>query len=238
MERIVYTPSILCRTNSLRYNDGMNRTQQRGAVNAWLILSIVFAVTTVAAAGFLVWALTNYYDQKDNVDTKVSAAVATAKKEQADEDEKKFLERDKQPNRQFIGPDDYGRLMFSYPKTWSVFVERDTSSGETYQAYLNPISVPPVSNSAQFALRVTIESRDYDTVVQSFDALVRKGDLSSSVVQTDDVIGTRLDGSFNSNIRGAAVIYKIRDKTVTIRTDADTFKGDFDNLIKTITFNK
>ena len=60
----------------------MNRTQQRGAVNAWLILSIVFAVTTVTAAGFLIWALTNYYDQKDNVDTKVSAAVATAQKEQ------------------------------------------------------------------------------------------------------------------------------------------------------------
>lgn len=216
----------------------MNRTQQRGAVNAWLILSIVFAVTTVTAAGFLVWALTNYYDQKDNVDTKVSAAVATAKKEQADEDEKKFLERDKEPNRQFIGPDDYGRLMFSYPKTWSVFVERDASTDNEFQAYLNPVSVPPVGNRAQVALRVTIESRDYDNVVQSFDPLVKEGKLSSSVVQTDDVIGTRLDGSFSEDIRGAAVIYKIRDKTVTIRTDADTFKGDFDTIIKTITFNK
>ena len=49
--------------------------------------------------------------------------------------------------------------------------------------------------------------------------------------------GTRLDGKFSDDIRGAAVIYKIRDKTAVIQTDADTFKADFDALIKTITFN-
>jgi hypothetical protein len=47
----------------------------------------------------------------------------------------------------------------------------------------------------------------------------------------------RLDGSFSTDIRGSAVIFKIRDKTVTIRTDADTFKPDFENIIKTINFN-
>lgn len=216
----------------------MNRTHQQGAINAWLILSIVFAVTTVVAAGFLVWALTNYTDQKENVDTKVSAAVATAKKEQADEDEAKFLERDKQPMRQFVGPDDYGRLMFDYPKTWSTFVEKDASTGETYQAYLNPVSVPPLGNTTQYALRVTIESKDYDQVVQSYNSLVKSGKLVSSTVQADEVGGTRLDGNFTSDIRGSAVIFKIRDKTVTLRSDADTFKGDFDAIIASITFNK
>ena len=217
----------------------MNRTQhQRGAVNTWLVLSIVFAVTTVTAAGFLIWALTNYYDQKDNVDTKVSAAVETAKKEQSDELEAKFFEREKEPNRQFIGPDDYGRLTFSYPKTWSVFVDKDATSSNSYAAYLNPVSVPPLGNDTQFALRVTIESRDYDAVLQTYDPLVKKGDLTSSAVQTDDVVGTRIDGAFTRDIRGSAVIYKIRDKTVTLRSDADTFKEDFNALIKTITFNK
>lgn len=216
----------------------MNRTQQRGAVNVWLILSIVFAVTTVTAAGFFVWSYTNYMDQKNNVDTKISAAVAVAQKEQADADEAKFLERDKQPNRQFVGPDDYGRLMFDYPKTWSVFVNKDTSQSETFEAYLNPVSVPPLGNTTQFALRVTIESRDYDTVIQSYSNLVKQSKLTSSATTADDVAGTRLDGSFTNDIRGSAVIFKIRDKTVTLRTDADTFKGDFDALISTITFNK
>ena len=74
----------------------------------------------------------------------MNLAVAEAKKEQATLDEDKFAQREKEPNRQFVGPDDYGRLTFDYPKTWSVYVARDTSRGGTYEAYLNPITVPPV----------------------------------------------------------------------------------------------
>jgi hypothetical protein len=50
--------------------------------------------------------------------------------------------------------------------------------------------------------------------------------------------GVRLDGNFSDEIRGAAVIFKIRDKTAVLRTDADTFKPDFETLIKTVTFVK
>lgn len=217
----------------------MNRiTRESGAMDKWLIISIVFIITTIAAIGVMVFALVNYFDQKNNVDTKVSTAVATAKKEQADADEAKFTERDKEPNRQFVGPEDFGRLSFDYPKTWSVYIEKDVTSGDIYQAYLNPIAVPPVTTTQQYALRVTIETKDYDAVVSSYQSLVKKGDLKSSAVKADSQDGSRLDGNFTKDIRGSAVIFKIRDKTVTIRTDADTFKGDFDALIATITFNK
>ena len=57
-------------------------------------------------------------------------------------------------------------------------------------------------------------------------------------MKADEQNGTRLDGSFTEDIRGSAVIFKIRDKTVTLRSDAETFRADFDALIKTITFNK
>lgn len=217
----------------------MNRTlRERGVTNIWLLLSITFIITTLAAAGVMTWALLNYFDQKDNVDTKVATAVATAKKEQADKDEANFTEREKEPNRQFAGPDDYGSLAFNYPKTWSVYVDKDASTGDIYQAYLNPVSVPPVKATEQYALRVTIESKDYDQVLASYESLVKKGDLKSSAVKANEQNGTRLDGSFTKDIRGAAVIFKIRDKTVTLRTDADTFKADFDALVATLTFNQ
>jgi len=166
--------------------------------------------------------------------------VAVAKKAQADSDEAKFIARDKEPNRQFVGPDDYGRLTFDYPKTWSVYVDKDISTGgTTYAAYLNPKSVPSVGGAAttQYALRVTIESKDYDKVVATYEALVKTGALRSSAVSVNGNNGTRIDGNFTKDIRGSAVIYKIRDKTVTLRTDADTFKPDFETLIKTIKFN-
>lgn len=216
----------------------MKRRYETGAANVWLIMTIILTITTIAAAGFLIWALINYFDQKDNVDSKVAVAVAEAEKVQADKLEAEFLERDKQPNRKFVGPDDYGRLSFDYPKTWSVFVEEDASKGGSFQAYLNPVSVPPISQSTQLGLRVTIETRAYESVIQSYQSRVRSGDLTSSTASADGETGTRLEGAFTKDIRGTAVIFKIRDKTVTLRTDADTFKGDFDAIIKSITFNK
>ena len=229
-------------TKRLRYNNGMNRSlasyRQSGFTNVWLVVAIIGIATTVITTGVMVWALVNYNEQKSNVDAKIAAAEATARKEQADADEAKFEERDKEPNRQFVGPDDYGRLSFDYPKNWSVYVDEDASSGGDFEAYLNPVAVPPVSNKEQYALRVLIESKDYDRVISSYQSLVSRGDLTSSAVKADDQNGTRLDGSFSGDIRGSAVIFKIRDKTVTIRTDANTFKNDFNKIISSITFNK
>lgn len=214
-------------------------TPESGFVDKQVIVIVCLSIFGALALGFGIWSFINYTDQKTNVDGKIDQAVATAKKDQADSDAAKFLAQDKQPNREFVGPDDYGRLTFNYPKTWSVYINKDvTTQGGTYEAYLNPVSVPAVSSTQQYALRVTIEEKDYDQVISGYAALVKKGSLRSSSVTANGVNGTRLDGSFNSNIRGAAVIYKIRDKTLTLRTDANTFLPDFNALIITIKFNQ
>jgi len=216
----------------------MNRNlKEQGMANPWLIVGIIFIITTLAATGGMTWALMNYLDQKDNVDTKVSSAVNTAVKAQADKDAADFQAEEKKPNRDFAGPEDYGALSFSYPKTWSVFVEKEASVAGVYQAYLNPVSVPPISATQQFALRVTIESKDYDTVLNAYQPQVKKGELKSSAVKANGQDGTRLEGAFTKDIRGSAVIFKIRDKTVTMRTDADTFKADFNAIVASIAFN-
>jgi hypothetical protein len=217
--------------NTFRHN------HERGGVSGSLIAIIGLSILVLGAGSLAIWALLNYSEQKTNVEGKIDLAVAEAKKVQGDADEVKFAEREKEPNRQFVGPDDYGRLTFTYPKTWSVYVARDVAKGGDYEAYLNPVTVPPVSPTQQYSLRVLIEEKDYDQVVKSYENLVKKGDLRSSATSANGNNGTRLDGSFTKDIRGSAVIYKIRDKTLTIRTDADTFKPDFENIIKTINFN-
>lgn len=215
-----------------------SRHNQQGAVSGSLIAIIGLIVLVLGFGSAAIWAYVNYNEQKSNVDGKIALAVAKAEKEQGDKDAAAFQEQEKEPNREFVGPDDYGRLTFSYPKTWSVYEAKDVSSnGGTYEAYLNPVVVPPVSTTQQYALRVAIEEKDYDQVVSSYEHLVKKGDLRSTAFSANGHSGTRLDGNFSKDIRGAAVIFKIRDKTVTLRTDADTFKPDFDKLIKTIDFN-
>lgn len=233
--------SFLYRVKKHKYNDLMRQNEnkyQEGAISGSLIAIIGLLIGLLVAGSLAIWAYLSYNEQKTNVDTKVSAAVSEAKREQATVDEDKFAQREKEPNRQFAGPDDYGRLIFDYPKTWSVYVARDVSKGGTYEAYLNPILVPPVSTTQQYSLRVLIEEKDYDQVVKSYEPLVKKGDLRTSATSASGNNGTRLDGSFTKDIRGTAVIYKVRDKTITLRTDADTFKPDFENVIKTINFNQ
>jgi hypothetical protein len=204
----------------------------------WLIIGVVFIVLSVGLGAFATWSFMGYLEYKGDTDIKVEVAVAEAKKEQADVLEAEFNEREKEPNREFVGPDDYGSVTFQYPKTWSVAVYKDAAKGGVYEAYLNPASVPPAGNAQQFALRVTIDTRDYDKVVSSYESLVKKGDLKTSIVSVGEHNGTRLDGLFNNDIRGSAVVFKIRDKTLTLRTDANTFMDDFNALVKTLSFNQ
>lgn len=224
---------------SLRYNHGMTtNSSQSGKALGYIITIVFLAIFMITFAGLAVWAYMNYDDQKTNVDAKIDRAVAVAEKEQADDLEAKFLEREKQPNRAFAGPSDYGTLGFMYPKTWSVYVAADGVDSDEYEAYLNPITVPPVEDETRIALRVTISNTRYEEVIAEFEGLVEEGELTSSPVKIDGEAATRLDGKFTEDIRGSAVVFKIRDKTATVRTDADTFKKDYEALIKTITFIK
>lgn len=211
---------------------------EAGFVSGRVIVITILSITTAIFLGLSIWAFIAYTDQKTDVDTRVANAVSVAEKKQADADEAKFTKLEKEPNRKFVGPDDYGRVTFKYPKTWSVYVDKDVTRGGTFSAYLNPVTVPPVSKSQQFALRVTIEEKDYDKVLASYDSDVKRGDLRSSSVTANGVSGTRLDGSFSKDIRGSAAIFKIRDKTLTVRSDANTFKKDFNALVATIKFNQ
>lgn len=205
----------------------------------WIVSVIILLVLFIAAGSLAIWSYMKYQEANTDVSEKITAASAEAKKDQANADEEKFQQREKQPNQQFAGPDNYGRLTFDYPKTWSVYVASDTdTSGGTYQAYLNPGVVAPVTANANlFALRISIQQQDYSRALQQYQALIKNGKLTSSSVSVNGHNGTRLDGEFNTNLRGSAVLFQIRDKVVTLRTDANTFKPDFDALIQTVNFN-
>jgi hypothetical protein len=212
---------------------------ERGDVNPLLIISIVLTVLVLGLGSLSIWAYVNYTDQKNNVDQKISAAVADAKRVQGTEDEAKFAEREKQPTRQFVGPDDLGRVQVSYPKTWSVYVDKDGSAGSNYESYFSAGVVPPILSKTPYALRITVEKKTYETVLQGYQDLVKKGDLKSSPVTIQGQNGTRLDGNFSKDIQGSMVLFKVRDKTLEVYTQSPTFRPDYDSIIlPSLTFNK
>lgn len=216
------------------------RLHERGAVQRSLLAIIGLLLLVVILGVFGTWSYLNYLDQKKDVDGKISDAAAQARLEQSDKDEADFAARENKDTRQFSGPADYGHLTFDYPKKWSAYQATDVSEGggATYEAYLNPDLVPPVSETQKFALRVKIEQITYDKAVASYNDEVKKGDLKSSVYSDGKHTGTMLTGTFNEDIIGTAVLIKMRDRTLTIRTDGDTFKDVFDAILKTVSFNE
>ena len=209
---------------------------EAGVVNPLLIASILLGVLAAAFAAGFIWAYGNYQKYENNTNEIVSEAVNKAKEEQKAEDERQFVEREKQPYLQLVGPEDLGRVTISYPKTWSVYIAKSNSSG--YEAYLNPVTIPTVSGSQPYAARVTVSEQRYETVIASYNGLVKKGDLRSAPVTVNNFNGIRLDGKFSATRSGSMVIFKVRDKTLTVATDIVSFRSDFDNIIvKSLDFN-
>lgn len=218
----------------------MRRRHEVGAINGSIFAIIALVILVLVFGSFSIWAFLNYQEQKNDVDGKIKEASAKAVLESEQKQQAAFEKKEKEPLRQFVGPSDYGRLTFDYPKTWSAYQATDVSQGggATYEAYLNPVLVPPVGDTTKFALRITIEQKTYDQSVADYAKQVEAGELKSSVYSDGSRTGTRLVGNFNEDIYGTAALMKMRDRTLTIRTDGDVFKDDFEALLKTVKFNE
>ena len=75
----------------------MNENFKRGAIQGSTIVIILLALALIAAGSFGIWSFMNYREAQTNLDGKVDLAVSEAEKKQADADEAKFAEREKEP---------------------------------------------------------------------------------------------------------------------------------------------
>ena len=217
----------------------MRRRMEVGAINGSIFAIIALVILVLVFGSFSIWAYINYLDQKQDVDSKIDEAVATAVLKENKKSEEAIEKYKNETTTLFVGPSDYGRLTFEYPKFWSAYQATDVSGGGgvTYQAYLNPVLVPPVSDTTKVALRITIEQKTFDQSVADYQKQIEKGELKSSAYSDGSHTGTKLVGNFNEDIYGTAVLIKMRDRTLTIRTDGEVFNDNFESILKTVKFN-
>lgn len=210
------------------------------------IVIVILSLVAVTFIGLFIWMFLQYSEVKEDVDGQISEAVANAKDEQFKEDNARFLETEKNPYRTFAGPVDYGQLTFNYPKTWSVYIEEAAVKGGDFRAYFNPIQVDAVGEETINALRVTISNVSFEDAADSYRWAVEAEDAQLSVKSVeigDKEKGTETTANLytgkipGTELIGYIVIFKIRDKTVTLRTDSVLFEKDFFALLDTITFN-
>lgn len=199
-----------------------------------LIFTSLIAVTFI---GLFIYMTIQKNDAETDVQGKIDLAVAEAENKLQTELEKKFEEQEKYPYKTFAGPSDFGLLTFEYPKTWSLYVPDDGSRADDFKAYFNPGQVNLVEDQTVMALRVTIVNRLTEDVKRDYADKVRDGKMtvSTTVVNNNNV--DVYEGELDSKFIGSVCIFKIRDKTVLLQTDANIFRDDFFRMLGTVRFN-
>lgn len=212
----------------------MKRLDQRGVIDSWLIAFIVTLLITLIALGFGLWAFSGRQEYKNKVDEKIAIAVADAETANSLKKEAEFAEKEKNPLRTYTGPATYGSLSISYPKTWSAYVDETAKSNLPLSGSLNPSFVPGLQSNLPVALRFTVSSSNYPSVVKTFDSQVKAGKIKVTPYKADkvpNVIGVRLDGEILTGKQGSMVIVPLRDKTLQVWTESPQFVPDFNTII-------
>jgi hypothetical protein len=223
----------------MRYHRLMSFKQnnQYGGISVSIVVIIILGLLLAGTGGFALWLFGQYTEQSQTIEERIESEKSTAVNERAKEDEAKYLELSKQPLLNYTGPDEYGRVTFDYPRNWDLYVDSDGLDRKALKLYLNPGFVPPVSDIRnRFAIRVKVEQGSVDEYLQTFKNQITKGTVKTSAVTINKHDATRIDGEVAKDIRGSVVVFKVDDNILTVQTDADTFKSDFDKLIATIDF--
>ena len=197
-----------------------------------IVVIVVLSIISVTFIGLFIWKNAEWQEARTNVDGQIETAVTNAVSDNQTKMNNEFAEKEKYPYKTFSAPDDYGGLSFQYPKTWSVYIAKSAEENKgDFEAYLNPGVVNPVSATTINAVRVTIKTQTFEKTVAEYDKLVEKGQMSSSIetLNNDEYPEVKGDtynlykGELPSKLRGAVAIFKVRDKSIIIQTDAEAF---------------
>lgn len=210
---------------------------QRGELNVLLIPVLILALLFVGAGSFAVWAYGSRQDYKNNVDAKVAAAVQANTRTVQAQDAHDYAEASKNPLTVYNGPDAYGSLKVSYPKTWSAYVAT-TGSSNPVDVYFHPGYVPSTDSKLTYNLRVQVNSQSYSTVLSSYSGKVTGGQVTAApytLPKVPNVVGTILTGAVVSNQptggQGTLVLVPLRNMTLEIWTESNDYLPDFNTYV-------
>lgn len=210
------------------YPSGQRKSSKLGTV----VLLMVFILISVGGIGFGLWAFTERNDYKNNAEEKIAAAVASAVEETKEAKEKEFSERSKSPYDEYKGPAAFGSVSIKYPRTWSAFVtEDDKGSSTPVDGYFHPNVIPGIRSDNAFALRLQVLNNEYAKELIKYDSDSKSGKVKVSAVEFHGARGVRVDGEIDNDKKGSLILLPIRDKTLKLLTESESFTNDFNEII-------
>ena len=205
-----------------------------------MLLTIALVVLLIGALVFGGWAFMQMQDYKTKSDQKVATAVLVANKVQATKLQTEFDEQSKSPNKTFSGSPTYGTISFSYPKTWSAYVDTSNAS-EPINAYFHPKEIPGLQSKVAYALRLELVSTDYTQATQQLSSQIQQGKVTARAYTPPKMVGVAnvqpgllFSGQINNQDNtqnGTLLAIKVRDKTMLISTQSNDYLSDFTNTV-------
>lgn len=203
---------------------------EQGIANPLLIPLILSATFLLFSLGFGVWAFTSQQDYKNNSDKKAEKAASVAVKKAETAKDNEFVEKEKEPYRDYKGLASLGSIAFKYPKTWSIS-QKDSDSELSLIAHPLVIST---NEKSLYALRVEVVGQAYSGLARQQDGNVKKGTVKATpyaLPKIPNVVGIRFDGQLTQDKKGSVILLPMRDKTIRISTENPDFRGDLDKII-------
>lgn len=209
-------------------------TREKRKMNALLIPFIITVLLLLISAGFAAWAFTERNTYKNETDEIVAREVELARQETATAKDKEFVQKEKEPFRQYTSPSQFGSVTLTYPKTWSAYVVENDRGSTPVDGYLHPNFVPSTQSDAVYALRVQVVEQSYDVELERLESSVRNNRVQVSPYKAKNVpsvLGAKVVGEVKSGQKHTMVLFPLRDKTLKVWTESDQFVDDFEKII-------
>ena len=212
----------------------MKRLDKDGYISSLAISMVVVCGLLVASTIFSFWAFMGRQNYKDNADSLIASAVQAEKIKQNAINNQQFNIQQQNPYLSYTGPQQYGSVQISYPKTWSGYVDSTGGSGAPLEAYFDPGVVPGIGNAANlYALRMEINNNAYSTdlanYTQQTTSVVTITPFSLKLVP--GVVGVMITGQVQPNKQGIMIMLPLRTTTLEIWTESMQYANQFTTQI-------
>ena len=202
-----------------------------------LFVAIIMSVLFVGTLIFAIWAFMGMVENQSDLDAKIEAASKVAVEQAQEEKEIEFTEREKDPFKTYQGATTYGSLTFSYPKSWSIYVE--TSDRSTLLDFYAQPDLIPGFDDTRFAFRAQIIDRPYENELAAYDRSAERGDVQVQAFRLEKLpeqLGAIITGEIRRNVQGTLVLLPQRDKTIKLFTESEDHGNDFSRILQSTSY--
>ncbi len=229
------------KSGRIRFKVKLNKTMKKyrkldnaGAVSPLLLGLVAVILMFIIALFYGLNQKSKVSDYELNLGKKVATEVEAQKKLISDQKQAEFDEREKAPYKFWTSPTQYGSIKVGFPKTWSYYLSLSDVGGggdKEVDLYAHPDYVPGLASESKYALRLTLESTDYNQALEQYRRDSEEKKLSISTIQNSNVSGVKIRGSIGDEVNGTMVIFPIRDKVLSVWTESPDYEADFENIV-------